>query len=495
MPVNSPGNLRPFWNKDSFSHSNKLWLPTNNTKLVNKKDYNTSLQKLGLNSWFDVNQLQSNNPEEFKLSLPYIDKVMSSNLKCKKIQLFPNKKQRDILNEWFHTIRWVYNKCLESITNNEPHNRKELRKKWLNGPNIKNNHRWSENTPSAIRDYAIDDLLIAYKTNLESGKRFKMKYRSKKDSSESIVIPKSNYTETNVFYPSYFKDNRKKDKDDKSDITIKSKEKLPTQLNHDTRLQRTKLGNFYLCVLDNIEIKSENQAPKVNNIISLDPGVRTFVTGYDPNGNIYEWGKGDVTRLFKLGCQADKLKSKVDSDTTIKHRTRYRLKRKVLKIFKRIKNLVDTLHKKLAKWLCENYCYILIPDFKSSGMVSRKERKIKNKTVRNLLTWSHYRFRQRLLLKAREYLWCKIIETTEEYTSKTCGNCGTIKNNLGGNKIFKCSHCKTEMDRDFNGARNILIKYFSQLVKPKLNIVSIENCIITTDKVCDNTKGIYTLQN
>jgi hypothetical protein len=177
MPVNSPGNLRPFWNENSSSHSKKLWLPTNNTKLIGKNNYDASLQKLTSNTWFNVNQFQSNNQEEFKLSLPYINKTISSNLKCKKIQLFPDEKQRDALNEWFHTTRWVYNKCLDSINKKELYpNSKNLREKWLNGANIKNNHHWSENTPSAVRDGAIDDLLIAFKTNLDSGKRFNMMF-------------------------------------------------------------------------------------------------------------------------------------------------------------------------------------------------------------------------------------------------------------------------------------------------------------------------------
>jgi len=374
MPVNSPGNLRPFWNESSFSHSEKLWLPTNNIKLVNKNNYNTSLKKLALNTWFDVNQFECNDSEEFKLSMPYIHKTIISNLKCKKIQLFPDEKQRDILNEWFHTTRWVYNKCLKSINSNELYpNSQNLREKWLNGPNIKNNHCWSKNTPSAVRDGAIDDLLIAYKTNLESGKRFNMKFRSRKDPSQSIVIPKKDYKGANIFFPKSFLKNKENKRKDRS--FIKSKEKLPVQLDFDARLQRTKLGDFYFCILNEIKIRDDNQAPKINNIISLDPGVRTFVTGYDPNGNIFEWGKGDITRLFKLGCQADKLKSIVDSNTVIRHRTRYRLKRKVLKIFEKIRNLVDTLHKNLSKWLCENYNYILIPDFKSSGMVKKKERK------------------------------------------------------------------------------------------------------------------------
>ena len=43
-------------------------------------------------------------------------------------------------------------------------------------------------------------------------------------------------------------------------------------------------------------------------------------------------------------------------------------------------------------------------------------------------------------------------------TSKMCSICGNIKEDLGGNKVYKCTNCKTVMDRDVNGARNIHIR-------------------------------------
>lgn len=46
----------------------------------------------------------------------------------------------------------------------------------------------------------------------------------------------------------------------------------------------------------------------------------------------------------------------------------------------------------------------------------------------------------------------------ESYTSKTCGSCGMLHHSLAANKIFRCKNCKVIMDRDVNGARNILIK-------------------------------------
>ncbi|RHZ77236.1 hypothetical protein Glove_184g67 [Diversispora epigaea] len=50
---------------------------------------------------------------------------------------------------------------------------------------------------------------------------------------------------------------------------IKSAEPLPEKLGYDSRLVMNRLGEFYL----------------------KDPGVRTFMTGYDPSGVAIEWEK------------------------------------------------------------------------------------------------------------------------------------------------------------------------------------------------------------
>jgi putative transposase len=94
-------------------------------------------------------------------------------------------------------------------------------------------------------------------------------------------------------------------------------------------------------------------------------------------------------------------------------------------------------------------------------MVSKRQRKINSKTARNMLTWSHYRFKMRLMNKAREYPNCRVIICGEEYTSQTCSECGYLHRKIGGSKKFKCPGCNQESDRDFNAARNILLKNMS----------------------------------
>jgi putative transposase len=95
-------------------------------------------------------------------------------------------------------------------------------------------------------------------------------------------------------------------------------------------------------------------------------------------------------------------------------------------------------------------------------MSNKKNRKINKKTTRNMLGLCHFKFLEKLKFKCNEYQRNLII-VSEEYTSKTCGNCGKINDKLGGSKTFNCNKCNVSIDRDINGARNILIKYLTGL--------------------------------
>ena len=66
-------------------------------------------------------------------------------------------------------------------------------------------------------------------------------------------------------------------------------------------------------------------------IISLDPGVRTFMTGYNPSGEAIEWGKGDINRMYRLCLHYDRIQSERDSiHGKSNKRKRYKLRRCML---------------------------------------------------------------------------------------------------------------------------------------------------------------------
>ena len=116
----------------------------------------------------------------------------------------------------------------------------------------------------------------------------------------------------------------------------------------------------------------------------------------------------------------------------------------------------DDLERQVAHWLVRNYDIILLPDFRVQGMTGRAGRKIRRRTVRNLLTLRHYGFKQFLLHKAREF-GKQVFIVNEAYTSKTCSWSGEIIPNLGGRKRVTGSD-GVSLDRDINGARGIFLR-------------------------------------
>jgi len=138
------------------------------------------------------------------------------------------------------------------------------------------------------------------------------------------------------------------------------------------------------------------------------------------------------------------------------HRRKRSLYRAAGRIRRRIRNLVDELHHQVAHWLVRHYDIILLPDFRVQGMSGRAGRKIRRKTVRNLLTLSHHRLKAFLLHKAAEF-GKQVVIVNEAYTSKTCSWSGEVIPNLGGRKVVTGSD-GVSLDRDINGARGIFLR-------------------------------------
>ena len=116
---------------------------------------------------------------------------------------------------------------------------------------------------------------------------------------------------------------------------------------------------------------------------------------------------------------------------------------------------MSELHKKVAHFLVTNFDVILLPTFETQQMTRRGARKIRKKTVRQMLTLSHYKFKIFLKQKAQEY-GVQVVDADEAYTSKTISWTGDIVENLGGAKVIADAH-GNRCDRDLNGARGIFI--------------------------------------
>ncbi|MBZ0288718.1 MAG: transposase, partial [Anaerolineae bacterium] len=197
----------------------------------------------------------------------------------------------------------------------------------------------------------------------------------------------------------------------------------------------------------------ENQA----RMVALDPGVRTFITFFSPDmaGVI---GYHDFGRLVRLCHHLDDLISR--RSTSKNKKQRYRMKTAENRLRWKIKDLRDELHTKTIRFLVDNFDIILVPTFETSQMVTREKRKLRSKTVRSMLTWAHYAFKERLKVVAMQS-GKQVVEVDEAYTSKTCSWSGEMVN-VGSSEYIRGSD-GIRMHRDVNGARGIFLRALAEL--------------------------------
>lgn len=296
----------------------------------------------------------------------------------------------------------------------------------INNFRIKN---WETETPKEIRAHAVKDVIKAYKTCFSKKENFNLKYRSKKRNIGSLGIQKQSISFKNdklKIYSTFLKPIQL------SKRTLNRMKKI----NYDCRLSYNGLY-FYL----HIPFKKEQKNINPKGVIALDPGLRSFQTGFSQR----ETFSIERNKLLK------KIKSKLDF---LSSKRKYKYKRR--KKQRKINSIVDDLHWKTINYTTNNYKHILLPEFENQEMMGQN--KYNNRSF-NIL--KHYMFKERLKSYINEIPNSQLYIVNEGYTSKTCSSCGILNYELRGNKIFSCvnEECKLVIDRDINGARNIFLKH------------------------------------
>ena len=393
----------------------------------------SSLKTL-LNSWFSNNKnyrlnkslLQTCSPSSPSFRVEFTDSE-NTVTRSRKIRVYPNKEQKKILSNWFGASRFAYNKTVEYLR--QPDTKAQW--KSIKTDLMHDMPEWSKEVPYQIKSVAIRDccqaVSAAKKKFKQTGKFNEVKFRSKKRGDNSLFIPQTAVSENGVYHTVLGK--------------LKTAESLWKPV-HDCRMVLQN-GRYFVIVPIDVAVKRpENQRLSA---CALDCGVRTFQTVFSKE-LILKVGEHDFQRIFRYCYALDKLISRKKKERSNK------FNKAMQRIRWKVRDLIDEIHNKLALTLCRLFDVVYIPTFETHDMVS----KLKHKTSRAMLGWAHYRFKMKLKSKAEEYS-CKVVDCTEEYTSKTCGNCGT-ENQIGGKEVWTCKHCGCAHDRDINGARNILLK-------------------------------------
>ena len=391
-----------------------------------------------------------------------------------------NEDQKQILLNIMKTCKDVYNYAVDMYNN--PNDSFNLDFRIQKQKVFWNYFRGRKVTNYDILTDEIKDLCANIKsclTQIKNGniKHFSVSHKMCKNK-YSITIPKKS-----IYNNGFLK------RQLKSPIKNFSAKIKAENIVSDCKLIYDKISDaFYFYCPSYIHYKTVNNR---NKICGLDPGEKIFMTFFSES-NAGMIGKDIRKIILKHEArirQLQRILNRMKNKKGKKLRNKNRIIKRIQRKYRKIKNIVKELHNKTALFLCKNYDTILIPKFETQNLIKNKKikrnyikknlekiktnsvnkkelkeklKKYKRRTRLNgrvkfvLNQLSHYKFKQQLFLKGEEY-GCRIIEVTEEYTSKVCGNCFKMSDDYN-NRVKKCSHCNHTIDRDINGARNILLK-------------------------------------
>lgn len=441
------------WNclvKDSFD---KLWLPAKTDCVdLDLSCCSGNLPKTMSNSWFSTKVTSHRNRSSQKTFLPFYKSLLADGmasepiiLRTKKIRLQLTSLQKQRLEAWRHASRYSYNKTIWLMDTDPTLTKLELRN-LVTPVEVNSRTPWLVETPKAVREAAVFEASKnrrACFTNLKNGniRHFHSQFLSKRKHSWTIggidSVEKCGQRGFTMYKRYDFG-------------RIKTSEELPHKfatcsIHFD--------GNHYY-VLVPVE-KSITRTFGRKPFVAGDPGVRCFNTFYDPCEELcVEVGGGAAEKVHGLLLRLDNMISKRSKANARDKRT---LSKKINKLKKTISNRQSELHWKTASWLCKDYKQVVVPQFESKNMSSVTNRTIQTKTVRQMSVLAHSKFLQRLKAKAEE-TGTELVVVDEKYTTMTCGHCSERNGGVGSQKDWRCPNCNWHHHRDFNAARNILLK-------------------------------------
>lgn len=364
-------------------------------------------------------------------------------------RLYPTKKQSVLLDKHFGCTRFVFNYYLNKEQQHYLNNKEDIEAKRVKGflnyydnakdlTNLKQTTLWLKEVNSQTLQATLKNLESAYRGFFQKRSKFP-RFKSKK-SRQSFCIPQHLSIKNNRLYIPKFKEGIKINlhRDLVGDFVTAS-------------IVKTKTNKYFVNITVELDIK---ELPKLNTDLGIDLGIKNFAI--TSNGEVFDnkhFLKKVESKLKFLQRQASK---KVKGSNN-----RKKANLKVTELFEYITNCKkDYLHKISTQLIRENQT-IYIEDLNIKGMLSNHH------LAKSIQELSWYEFIRMLEYKAKWY-GRSVIKVDRFYpSSKTCNNCGYIKQDLTlKDRNWICPKCHIEVDRDYNAALNILKQGRNCLAKP-----------------------------
>ena len=374
-------------------------------------------------------------------------------LKCFKTEINPTEEQIIKINKTIGTCRFIYNFYLSHNKNLYKENKDFMTGRdfsvWLNNEYLPNNpdKMWIKEVSSKSIKRAMEDGYKAFVNFFKCRSRFP-RFKKKNNSNVKMYFVKDHKTDClserhRIKVPTL------------GWVRLKEKGYIPTS--KDGFIVRSgtiscKAGRYYISVL--VDIQKQDNAQCNDFGIGIDLGIKNLAICSD--GSTYQ----NINKTYNirkveksLKREQRKLSRKVisikEGESTQKNFVKQKLK--VQKLYQRLDNIrTDYINKTIHSVVKTKPSFIVIEDLNVRGMM--KNRHLSKAVAQQ----KFFEFKTKLISKCKENnIELRVVDRWYP-SSKTCHNCGHIKKDLKlSDRIYKCSECGYEEDRDINASLNL----------------------------------------
>lgn len=353
-------------------------------------------------------------------------------IKTFEVQLLPTDTQVEQLKQHCGAVRWLWNQLLEANIKRYESEQKFIFRFEMQRmlPQLKKEHEWLKQINSQSLQEQCINLNNALSRKVVKKKAVGFpKFKAKHLGTDSFVVPQFfHICNRSIKLPKIgrIKYNRQRA------LQGKAKRIIVKQI-------QDKWFAFISCEIPDVTKKTSFVESEV---VGIDVGIKDFAVLSDGTkiANPKHLEKSENI----LKSRQRKLSKKVKGSNN-----RNKAREKVAKLHRHISNQRKDFQWKLANSITKNYSVVCMENLNIKGM------KRNHNMAKSISSAGWFAFKQKLKHKTAELGGFAVDVDRFAPSTKMCGSCGTLNNNLTLNdRVWNCD-CGVTHDRDINAAQNI----------------------------------------
>ena len=373
-----------------------------------------------------------------------------------KIEIDPTAEQKYKIHQTIGVSRFIYNFYIAH--NKEIYDREGKFvsgmdfSKWLNNKYIPNNQemKWIKEVSSKATKQAIMNGDKAFRDFFKKAKGFP-RFKKKKNQDVKAYFPKNNKTDWTL-------ERHKVKIPTLGWVRLKEFGYIPVNSIVKSGTVSQKADRYYVSIL--VEENDKKVYKSTNEGVGIDLGVKEFVVCSDgikfkninKTSTVKKIEKKLKREQRKLSRKYESLKirNKKEKGGNVTSQNIQKQVVKVQKLHQRLANIrTDYINKIVSSIIKQKPSYITIEDLNVKGMMKNKH------LSKAIASQKFFEFKTKLTFKCKEnHIELRIVDRFYP-SSKTCSNCGEIKQDLKlSDRIYKCD-CGLTIDRDLNSSINL----------------------------------------